>query len=187
MQEEIKKAADTLRKGGTILYPTDTIWGIGCDATNCEAVKKVFTIKGREETKSLLMLVDSLDRVYRYVENVPDIACELIEASDVPLTIIYSCAVDLAGNLINEDGSIGIRITRDPFCRELIRRFGKPIVSTSANQSDCPHPGNFSEISSDIISSVDYVVNHRQTEKTKFNPSPIIKLGPKGEIKIIRN
>ncbi len=186
MQEEIKKALQVLKAGGTILYPTDTIWGIGCDATNPEAVKKVYEIKKREDIKSILVLVDSPNKIIYYVQSIPGIAWDLIDVSDKPITIIYPDARNLAGNLINQDGSIGIRVTKEEFSKKLIHRFRKPIVSTSANTSEAPYPRNFFEINEEILSAVDYVVNWRQEETTEAKPSGIIKLGVRGEVEIIR-
>jgi len=186
MEEDIKKSCEILSKGGIILYPTDTIWGIGCDATNEEAVKKIYSVKQRADSKSMLVLLDSSAKLDYYISDFPNIALDLIELSDKPLTIIYSGAKNLAPNLIAEDGSIGIRITQESFSKELCRRFKKPIVSTSANISGKPSPANFSEIESAIIDAVDYVVNYRQDDLTKSKPSSIIKLDAGGVVKIIR-
>jgi len=186
MIEDIKLAIEVLQKGGVILYPTDTIWGIGCDACNEEAVKKVYAIKNREDSKSMLVLMENVALLDRYVDEVPEIAFDLIELTDKPLTIIYDGAKNLAKNLIAEDGSIGIRITSESFSRELIRRFKKPIVSTSANISGSPSPACFAEIDQKIIDSVDFVVSYRQDDLQKAAPSGIIKLGRGGEVKIIR-
>ena len=186
MEEDIKKACEMLSKGGIIVYPTDTIWGIGCDATNEEAVKKIYAIKQRADSKSMLVLLDSSAKLDYYISDFPDIALELIELSDKPLTIIYSGAKNLASNLIAEDGSIGIRITQESFSKELCRRFKKPIVSTSANISGKPSPANFSEIESAITGTADYVVNYRRNDLTKSKPSSIIKLDTGGVVKIIR-
>jgi len=184
--EEIKKAIDVLRKGGIILYPTDTIWGIGCDATNAEAVQKVYELKRRVDNKSLLVLLDSAGKIETYVKEMPSVAWDLIELSDKPLTIIYSDAKNLAENLIAEDGSIGIRITNEAFSKKLCEVFRKPIVSTSANVSGEKSPGNFSEISEEIINGVDYVVNFGRSKKEKSKPSSIIKIESGNKIKIIR-
>ena len=186
MEEDIKKACEILSKGGIIVYPTDTIWGIGCDATNEEAVKKIYAIKQRADSKSMLVLLDSSAKLNYYISDFPDIALDLIEISGKPLTIIYSGAKNLASNLIAEDGSIGIRITQESFSKELCRRFKKPIVSTSANISGKPSPANFSEIESAIINAVDYAVNYRRDDLTKSKPSSIIKLDTGRVIKIIR-
>ena len=185
MHEDLKKSLEVLRNGGLILYPTDTIWGIGCDATNESAVQKIFLIKKREDFKSMLILLDSPGKLERYV-TVPDIAWELIEVSTSPLTIIYPGARNIAPGLIAGDGSTGIRITTDDFCIELIKRFGKPIVSTSANISGTASPAIFDEIGDEIISSVDYVVSWRQDDIQKRFASSIIKLEENGSFKIIR-
>jgi len=186
MQEDIKKALETLRNGGVILYPTDTVWGLGCDATNAKAVARVYEIKKREDSKSMLVLIDHSGRLNSYVGEIPEIAWELIDAADSPLTVIYPNAKNLANNLLAEDGSIGIRVSGDKFCAELIKRFNKPIVSTSANISGEKTPAVFKEISEEIIESVDYVVEWRQDDYTKTPPSSIIKLGEGGLFKIIR-
>lgn len=186
MQDDIKKACEVLKNGGVILYPTDTIWGIGCDATNEAAVKRIYEIKQRSDSKSMLVLMDNPARLQQYVADVPDIAWDLIELADKPLTIIYNEAKNLAPNLVAEDGSIGIRITDELFSRELCRQFRKPIVSTSANVSGEPSPAFFKEISDEIKNSVDYVVAFRQKENKKAIPSSIIKLGKNGSIEIIR-
>jgi L-threonylcarbamoyladenylate synthase len=186
MNEDIKKACEVLRKGGIILYPTDTIWGIGCDATNENAVKRVYEIKQRSDSKSMLTLLDSSEWLHLYVDDLPDIAMDLIECADKPLTIIYSGAKNLAHNLIAEDGTVGIRITKEAFSNELCRKFGKPVVSTSANFSGEPSPSNFSEINPDIFRLIDYTVNYRRDETQKSKPSSIIRLEKSGVIKIIR-
>lgn len=186
MEEDLKNAIDTLRKGGIILYPTDTIWGLGCDATNKDAVEKIYRIKMRAESKSMLVLLDAESKLYNYVEEVPDMAFDLIELSEKPLTVIYPHAINLAENLIAEDKSIGIRVTKEEFSKTLCERFKKPIVSTSANVSGEQSPCFFDEISDKIKLAVDYVVHYRQEDKTVTHPSSIIKLGLKNEIKIIR-
>lgn len=186
MTEDIKKACQVMSEGGIILYPTDTIWGIGCDATNAEAVRRVYEIKQRSDSKAMLVLVDSPVKVDFYVQDVPDIAWDLIELADKPLTIIYSGARNLAPNLLAEDGSVGIRVTNEEFSQRLCRQFRKAIVSTSANISGQPSPACFSEISEEIKSMVDYVVGYRQDEVGQPKPSSIIKLDKGGVIKIIR-
>lgn len=186
MNEDIKKACQVLREGGVILYPTDTIWGIGCDATNEAAVRRVYEIKQRADSKAMLVLVDTPVKVDFYVQDVPEIAWDLIDVADKPLTIIYSGARNLAPNLLAEDGSVGIRVTNEEFSRRLCQQFRKAIVSTSANISGQPSPRNFAEISDDIKSAVDYIVSFRQEEKANPKPSSIIKLGARGEIQIIR-
>lgn len=184
--EEVKKACKVMFDGGVILYPTDTVWGIGCDATNDMAVRKVYEIKKRVDSKALIVLVDTNVKVDFYVQDVPDIAWDLIEAADKPLTIIYSGARNLSPDLLAEDGSVGIRVTNEEFSNALCCQFRKAIVSTSANISGQPGAANFSEISEEIKSSVDYIVNYRQKDKSRPKPSNIVKLGVDGEIKIIR-
>lgn len=186
MQQEINKAIDVLKKGGVILYPTDTIWGIGCDATNPAAVEKIYKIKQRAESKAMLVLINDSSELDKYVETVPDIAYELIDVAVRPLTIIYDEAIGLASNLIASDGSIGIRVTKEEFSHQLCKRFRKPIVSTSANVSGKKTPATFREIDNDILESVDYVVNYRQNDDCALKSSEIIKLSKSGTIKIIR-
>ena len=186
MEEEIKNALEVLRKGGTILYPTDTVWGIGCDARNKDAVAKVFKIKQRAEYKSMVVLVSDETMINRYVKDVPEVAWELLESAEEPLTIIYPDGRMLADKLIAADGSIGIRVVKDDFCNTLIHKFGKPLVSTSANISGEPTPMAFSDIKLDILNQVDYIVNYRQKEINNAKPSSILKVAMNGEIKIIR-
>lgn len=186
MIDEIRNACEVLQRGGVILYPTDTVWGIGCDATNEEAVRKVYEIKHRADSKAMLVLVDSPVKVDFYVEDVPKVAWDLIELSTKPLTIIYDGARNLAPNLLADDGSVGIRVTGEPFSKQLCFRFRKAIVSTSANISGQPAPAVFSEISEEIKQAVDYVVDYRREETGHPKPSGILKLGKNGEIKIIR-
>lgn len=184
---DLKKALDVLRDGGIILYPTDTIWGLGCDATNAEAVQKIYDLKQRTDNKSMIVLVDAPGRLHSYLDRVPDIAFDLMDVSDDPLTLIFEGAKNLAENVIHKtDKSVGIRIVNEPFCEQLIRQFKKPIISTSANISGNPSPTVFSEIDDYILSKVDYVVQYRQNDFTKHKPSGIIKVGPNGEIKVIR-
>ncbi len=186
MKDEIKKACEVMQKGGVILYPTDTVWGIGCDATNEEAVKRVYEIKQRSDSKAMLVLVDNPVKVSFYVQDVPMVAWDLIDMTTKPLTIIYDGARNLARNLIAEDGSLGIRVTSEEFSQQLCFRFRKAIVSTSANISGQPTPLTFSEISDEIKEAVDYIVDYRQNEKGSPKPSSIIKLGQGGTVKIIR-
>lgn len=186
MIEDMKRACEVLRAGGLILYPTDTVWGIGCDATNEEAVRKVYALKQREDSKAMLVLVDNAVKVEFYVKEVPPVAWDLLEVATNPLTIIYSGARNLAPNLLAEDGSVGIRVTEEEFSKQLCFRFRKAIVSTSANISGEPSPKNFAEISEAVKQGVDYIVGYRQNDKQKHKPSSIIKLGPTGELKIIR-
>ena len=185
-EEDIKRAVAVLRQGGVILYPTDTVWGIGCDATNAEAVKRVYDIKQRDDSKALICLVDSDNRLQRYVRNVPDVAWQLIDCCDRPTTLILDGAVNLAPNLIADDGSIGMRITQEPFSHELCFRFQKAIVSTSANISGEPAAQNYRDIDPQIIEQVDYVCWSRRQEHQPHKPSSIIKLGQGGEVTIIR-
>ena len=184
--EDLKNAVDCMRKGGIILYPTDTIWGIGCDARNSEAVKKIFNLKQRADSNSMLVLVNNEAALERIVEETPEIAWELLEAAVNPLTVIYDGARNVAPELIAEDGSLGVRITKERFSNELSRRLGAPLVSTSANISGQKSPANYSEISDEIKKGVDYIVNYRRKDKTPAAPSNIIKLGKKGEVKVIR-
>lgn len=186
MIEDIKKACQVMNEGGVILYPTDTVWGIGCDATNEEAVRRVYEIKKRADSKAMLVLVDTPVKVDFYVDDVPDVAWDLIELSEKPLTIIYSGARNLAPNLLAEDGSVGIRVTNEEFSRRLCQQFRKAIVSTSANISGQPGAANFSEISEEIKAAVDYIVTYRQDDMSRPKPSSIIKLGKGGVVKVIR-
>jgi L-threonylcarbamoyladenylate synthase len=184
--DDIKNCLTVLKNGGTILYPTDTIWGIGCDATNPAAVQKIFNIKAREEGKSLLILVNGPDMVERYVKELPSSAVELINVSEEPLTIVYPHGRNLAEGVCAPDGSVGIRICFDDFCNELISRLRKPIVSTSANTSGRPSPANFGEIEESLLKGVDYVVNYRRDDREKHKASPVIKVENDGTFRIIR-
>jgi L-threonylcarbamoyladenylate synthase len=187
MQKDIKKALEVLRKGGVILYPTDTIWGLGCDATNADAVKKIYDIKNRADSKSMIVLIDTENKLPSYVNDVPEVAYDIMELSEKPLTVIFEDARMLAHNVINQDdNSVGIRITKEPFSQKLIQQFKKPIVSTSANLSGEAFPTLFDEISKAIIDKVDYVVEYRQDDLSKSAPSGIIKIGKDSSIKIIR-
>ncbi len=193
----INEAVEMLRKGGVILYPTDTIWGIGCDACNEEAVAKVFEIKRRSEAKSLVLLADSLDMVAKYVKVIPSIAIDLVEVNDAPMTIIYPGAQYIAPNVVAEDGTVGIRIpytgegetasnSGAAFCKEMVYRLRRPIVSTSANISGETSPKSFDDIPAEILSAVDYVVPKSFARLSSGKASQIIKLGLKGEVEIIR-
>ena len=202
VNEILAEAVKVLREGGVILYPTDTIWGIGCDATNPEAVAKVYGIKKRPDSKSLVLLADSLDMVGRYVREIPDIAIQLVEVNDRPMTIIYPDAICgkapaegskavadrhfLAYNAVAEDGSVGIRVPMNEFCRNLCYKLGRPVVSTSANVSGEPSPERYSQIPQEIISAVDYVVESYLERDSQGKASQIIKVGLRGEIQIIR-
>lgn len=184
--EDIQKAVETLRSGGLILYPTDTIWGIGCDAANSKAVERVYQLKRRVDSKALICLVDSANRLQKYVFRVPDVAWDLIEYATKPLTLVLDEACNLAPQLIAEDGSVGLRVTQERISHELCYRFQKAVVSTSANISGEPSPANFTEISPEIIAGVDYVMKSRQNDLSKATPSQIIKLGLDGRVQIIR-
>ncbi|WP_410220518.1 L-threonylcarbamoyladenylate synthase [Pedobacter sp.] len=186
MKEEINKALEVLKNGGVILYPTDTVWGLGCDATNETAVAKVNQIKGRSADKSLIILLDNDNKLASYVNDIPEVAYDLIEYAENPLTIVFSNAKNLAPSAINADGSIGIRIPKYEFCQQLLQRFRKPIVSTSANISGQPTPRFFDEISDEILEAVDYVINWEQENRTVKKPSTIIKLSPSGQFEFIR-
>lgn len=200
LNETMTEALETLRKGGIILYPTDTIWGLGCDATNPEAVARIYAIKKRSDSKSLVLLADSLDTVGRFVREIPDMAIELVEVNDRPMTIIYPGAICgkspeeggkadrhfLAYNTVAEDGSVGIRVPMMEFCRNLVFKLGRPVVSTSANISGEPSPQSFAEIPEDIKNAVDYIVDPFLEKESTGQASQIIKVGLKGEIEIIR-
>ena len=186
MHDDLKQAVEILKNGGVILYPTDTIWGIGCDATNPEAVARIYRIKKREDSKSMLVLMENPALLERYVDDVPEVAWDLVEITTTPLTVIYPGAKNLAPNLIAEDGSIGIRFTKEEFTSKLLQRFRRPIVSTSANISGQKPPAFFDEISEEIKTQVDYIVEYRQNDVTPAQPSSIIKLWPGGRIDIIR-
>lgn len=183
---EIKNAVEVLASGGTILYPTDTIWGIGCDATNQKAVDKIYKIKRRMESKSLLMLVELPDRIFDYVEKVSPLFIDLIKSYDKPLTVIYQGAKNVAKGVAAEDNTIGIRVTKDEFCKELISAFGKAIVSTSANISGEPSAIRFQQISEKVKSQVDYVVKLYQNEIRLMRPSRIIRITETGDFEIVR-
>ena len=198
MKEEMQKALEVLREGGVILYPTDTVWGIGCDATNPEAVAKVYAIKNREDSKSLVLLASDMDIICRYVREVPEMAVQLVEVNDKPMTIIYPGAVAgekgcmkadrhvLAYNTVAEDGTVGIRIPMMDFCQQLVSKLGRPIVSTSANISGEPTPKKFAEISEEIKSAVDYIVDPSLEKGSTGQSSSIIKVGLDYSIEIIR-
>lgn len=183
---DLRKSIEVLEKGGTLLYPTDTVWGIGCDATNETAAAKVYYIKSRVESKSMIILLDAFEKLETYVENVPGITFDLLKSIDNPVTIIYSHARNLAANIVAADGTIAIRIVKEPFCMELIRQFGKPIVSTSANISGEPAPALFNQISDEIKNQVDYIVTYKQNYFERSKPSTIIRLEDSGSYTIIR-
>ena len=186
MEQDIIQSLETLRSGGLILYPTDTIWGIGCDATNADAVRKVYELKRRADNKALIVLLQSESVLDHYVVDVPEMARELLEVAVNPLTIVYEGAYNLAKNLMGENDSVGIRIPHDEFAQTLCRRFGKPIVSTSANISGQPSPSCFSEISPEVKEGVDYVVKFKQNDMSRAVASNIILLRSDGTFKILR-
>lgn len=183
---DMARAVETLRSGGIVLYPTDTVWGIGCDATNPEAVRRIYELKQRSDAKSMLVLVGSEGELQRTVENIPDAAWMLIEAAVNPLTIIYDHPVGLATELLADDGSVGVRITSELFSRTLCQRLRRPIVSTSANISGRKTPATFAEISPEIIDGVDYVVSYRRDDTRRARPSNIIKVSDSDIVKVIR-
>lgn len=185
-ETDIERCLDVLEQGGTILYPTDTIWGIGCDATNAAAVEKVFTIKERPGNKSMIILVPDEKDLLRYVANPDPHIIDFLKETTKPTTVIYPNAIGIADNLIHEDGTIAIRVVQEKFCRHLLRRFRKPIVSTSANLSGDPAPKKFSEILNHIRTSVDYVVNYRQDDETEAESSALVRFGNNGEVVYLR-
>lgn len=184
-EDEINNALTILKNGGIILYPTDTVWGIGCDATNGDAIEKVFKLKQRSDKKSLICLVNDFKMLNQYIEEVPEVAYDILKFAKKPTTIIYDRPLHVAENLIAEDNSLAIRVTKDDFCKKLIRKLRKPLVSTSANVSGQKTPENFNEIDPVILEGVDYVVNLHHEKKTG-KPSAIIKLGNDGGVKVIR-
>jgi len=183
--EIIEKAITILKQGGIILYPTDTVWGIGCDATNAGAVRKVYKLKQRDDTKALICLVNNYSMLERHVDNVPKLAYTILDIADKPTTVVYDAPAGIAENLIANDNTLAIRIVKHQFCEKLIRYLGRPIVSTSANIAGQPTPKSFKEISDAILEGVDYVVN-LQNENKNAKPSTIIKLSNSGEVKVIR-
>ena len=185
MYQEIKNTVEVLKQGGIILYPTDTVWGIGCDATNVEAVAKIYKLKKRIETKAMVCLVADNRMLKKYVKKIPEAAQSIFDVTEDPITIIYDDAQNLAQNLIAEDKTIAIRIPDDEFCFQICRKLNGAIVSTSANISDSPTPKSFKEIHQDILKGVDYVVNLQHDKKTA-KPSSIIKISSSGVVKVIR-
>lgn len=186
MNQDIKSCIEVLRRGGLILYPTDTIWGIGCDATNASAVRRVYDLKRRDDHKALIVLLDSEEHLSHYVVDVPRMAHELMEVAVKPLTIVYEGAYNIAPNLLGDDDSVGMRVTREQFSHLLCKEFGRPIVSTSANVSGQPSPACFAQIDPTIVAGVDYVVRYRQDDDTPHTPSNVIMLRRDGTFKIIR-
>jgi L-threonylcarbamoyladenylate synthase len=185
-KEDIRRAVEVMNKGGIILYPTDTIWGLGCDATNADAVRRIYEIKQRTDAKALISLVDSETKVQFYVKEVPEVAWDVMELSERPMTVVFDGGRNLAPNLLADDGSVAIRITKEAFSKELCMRMKRAVVSTSANISGQPAPRCFSEISEEIKGAVDYICTSRQDEPPTQTASSIIKLGAGGEVTIIR-
>ncbi|MFM7218141.1 MAG: L-threonylcarbamoyladenylate synthase [Bacteroidota bacterium] len=186
LQEEVNKALATLRQGGIILYPTDTIWGIGCDATNEKAVQRILELKGRGAEKGLILLVENEGRILNHVKDAPSVAFDLIEYSQKPLTIVFDHATDVADSVKAPDGTVAIRVTKDEFCKKLAGALRKPLVSTSANLSGQPFPKQFDDVSDEIRQGVDYVVDLHRKEISNTPPSTVIRLRPNGEIRVLR-
>jgi L-threonylcarbamoyladenylate synthase len=184
---DVDRACKVMQEGGIVVYPTDTIWGIGCDATNADAVARVYEIKRRADHKALITLVPDAGWVERYVEEVPDVAWELLDVAVDPMTIVYDRGKNVATNLMGEDGSIGLRVTSEFYSRELCRRLRKPVVSSSANVSGDPSPMCFAEISKEILDAADYVAMYRRDDKGGIKASTVIRLGAGGLIKILRS
>jgi L-threonylcarbamoyladenylate synthase len=183
---DIKKAVDVLKQGGVILYPTDTIWGLGCDARNADAVRRIYAIKKREDSKAMICLVDSPNRLQKYFRNIPEVAWDLIDYAERPLTLILDNAVNVAPNLVAEDGSLGMRVTKEQFSQQLCFKFQSALVSTSANISGQPSPKSFYDIPEEITSKVDYIVQFARGRKSDGRPSSIIKLTEDGSVTVIR-
>jgi len=186
LRDEVAKALKIVQDGGIILYPTDTIWGIGCDATNTDAIKRIYQLKQRDEAKSMIILLDTENRLESYIKEVPPIAYELIEFAENPLTLVMPGAKNISPAIISEDGSVAIRVARHNFCQQLIQRLRKPLVSTSANISGRPSPQNFNQVDAGIIDGVDYVVDLEQHNTELKKPSTIMRLQPDGRFEFIR-
>lgn len=186
LKDEVAKALKIVQEGGIILYPTDTIWGIGCDATNTEAVKKIYRLKKRDESKNMIILLDTENKLESYVSDVNPLAYDLIEYAENPLTLVMPGAKNISPALIGHDGSVGIRISKHPFCQQLIQRLRKPLVSTSANVSGSPPPQYFGQIAAEIVDGVDYVVDIDQHDMEIKTPSTIMRLAPNGKFEFIR-
>jgi L-threonylcarbamoyladenylate synthase len=186
LNNEVAAALKVVQQGGIILYPTDTIWGIGCDATNTEAVQKIYRLKQRDEAKSMIILLDNDNKLQSYISDVPELAYDLIEFAENPLTLVMPGAKNISPALIAADGSVGVRISDHPFCQQLIQRLRKPLVSTSANISGKPSPQYFSQVDQEIIDGVDYVVDIDQHSMEIKNPSTIMRLSPNGSFEFIR-
>lgn len=185
-EADLKQAVETLKKGGIILYPTDTVWGIGCDASNPDAVRRIYELKRRAESKSMIVLVHDLPMLERTVSDIPEVAYDMVELAVRPLTVIYDRAVGVAPNLLAEDGSLAVRLTRERFSRDLCKALRRPVVSTSANLSGEPTPAIYSAISAEIVEGVDYVVHYRREDRSTSAPSQIIKLSADARVQIIR-
>ena len=185
MRTEIENALEALKKGGLILYPTDTVWGIGCDATHPDAIERIYKLKKRVDSKTMICLVNDFRMLNQFVENVPEVAYDILKYANKPTTIIYDDPIRVAENLIAEDNSLAIRVVQDEFCKQLLRKFRRPLVSTSANISGQSTPKSFQEISPEILEGVDYVVNLHRTQKSA-KPSAIIKIKNDGTVKVIR-
>jgi L-threonylcarbamoyladenylate synthase len=186
LQQEVTKTVEALKEGKTILYPTDTIWGLGCDATNPEAVQKVYNIKERDENKALLILIWKIEQLRDYVVNIPDVAWDIVDFSEKPLTVIYPKGKNVAPNVLAQDGSIAIRLVREEFCQAVLKKFNKAIVSTSANLSNKPSAPTYKDIDPIIIQKVDHVVQYRQNDNSISSPSVLMKIELNGEIKFLR-
>lgn len=184
--DDIKNCVEVLRNGGTILYPTDTVWGIGCDATNEEAVAKIYAIKKRNEEKSMIILLAEEAEIVKYTDDPDPVIFDFVKGVHKPTTVIYDGARNLAANLVNKDGSIGIRVVNDPFCKQLIHTFGGPVVSTSSNISGYPAPAFYEDIDVEIKNGVDYIVQHRRDDLTPALPSTVVKLGKDGNVQVLR-
>lgn len=184
--EDISEALGVLKNGGVILYPTDTIWGLGCDATNAQAVERIYQIKQRPDSKALIVLANSEAMIANHTDNAPEVAWSIIGLAERPTTVIFDRARNLAPNLVAQDGSIAFRLTREDFSSQLCFHLRRPLVSTSANVSGQPSPKTFADIPADIINAVDYVVKYRQGDTTPHEPSAIIKIGNNNDVKVIR-
>jgi L-threonylcarbamoyladenylate synthase len=186
LREEVARALKVVQEGGIILYPTDTIWGIGCDATNTEAIKKIYQLKQRDEAKSMIILLDTDHKLESYIQEVPSIAYDLIEYAENPLTLVMPGAKNVSPALISADGTLGVRVVKHDFCQQLIQRLRKPLVSTSANISGKSSPQNFGQVAQEIIDGVDYIVDLEQYDNERKNPSTIMRLQPDGRFEFIR-
>jgi L-threonylcarbamoyladenylate synthase len=186
MEQDIKNCIRTMEQGGVILYPTDTVWGLGCDAMNAAAVEKIFAIKERPKEKSMIVLLAEARDVLQYVAAPPPDIIAIIESFERPTTVVYENALGFPANVVNNDGSIAIRVTSDPFCKALIKRFRRPIISTSANISGQPAPAIYTGIDAAVINAVDYVVNYRRDDETINQPSRLVKIKDEGEVEVLR-